>query len=114
MSELSQAFEGWGVLELLGHITVAGYIIEEQHFGRTVLRIDAVSGGETVTQYYGDHAIYCVTPCTEDVARAVAARVSRPVARFGLPRALPPAGEPEGADGQPDDDDDDDPEDDEY
>lgn len=65
------AHEGWAVLELLGHLVLAGHVREVPLAGLPVLRIDlTLPGGAAKTQYYPHHAIYAVTPTTaEDAAQ---------------------------------------------
>ncbi|MBE2198401.1 MAG: hypothetical protein IAE79_07295 [Anaerolinea sp.] len=82
-------FGVWGILELMGHVKVAGYVTEEELFGTKMGRIDIPSdNGASVTQYFGGGSVYRMTPVTEDIARAYA-RVNkpRPVEVWGL--ALP-------------------------
>lgn len=67
-------FEGWAVLELMGHRRLVGYVRETTLAGAGVLRIDVlntVGGGsaEPATQFYPPSALYCLTPCTEEAAR---------------------------------------------
>ena len=69
-----EPFEGWAILELMGHRRLAGYVREESHFGTSMCRIDVPGeDGIVATQFYGGSAVYCVTPTTEDLARAIAA-----------------------------------------
>lgn len=99
--------EGWAILELMGHRRLAGYISEVEFAGGKFVRIDvpdtspeAPAGdggrppveGTAATQIYGSSAIYCMTPTTEQIARAVAERSAEaaPVSRWEL-RALTPA-----------------------
>lgn len=88
----SAAFEGWAVLELMGHRRLGGYVRETTAFGSALCRIDVpeVDGQPAATQFYTASAIYCLTPTTEEIARAVA-RGSRPapVSRFELPSPRP-------------------------
>jgi hypothetical protein len=67
-------FEGWAVVELMGHRRLAGYVREAAAFGTSLLRID-VPGDDPdkahATQYYGGGSIYAVTPCTEEIARSL-------------------------------------------
>ena len=73
------AFEGWAVLELMGHRRLGGHVSEATMFGSALCRIDVpeVDGQPAATQVYSLSAIYCLTPTTEAVARAVA-RGNRP------------------------------------
>ena len=87
-------FEGYAVLELMGHRRLAGYVREEEHFGVGLIRIDVLHGEteerEVTTQYYSPSALYALTPTTEEVVRAAARRNDvAPVQRWELPAAKP-------------------------
>jgi hypothetical protein len=63
-------FEGWAVLELMGHRQRAGYVKDVEMFGGKLLRIDIpVETETTVTEFYGCSSIYALRPCTEQIAR---------------------------------------------
>lgn len=63
-------FEGYAVIELMGHRQRAGYIKDVELFGGKLLRIDIpVEPDKTVTEFYGCSAIYALRPCTEEIAR---------------------------------------------
>jgi hypothetical protein len=83
-------YEGWAIVELMGHRRLGGVVSEEVVAGVPMLRIDvpAVGGaGWSATQYYGGGAIYALTPTTEVMARAVAAtNQPAPVQRWELPQ----------------------------
>ena len=88
MSEADDSkFEGWVILEVMGHRRLAGYIREQEIAGRAFLRID-IPADPPSTQFYGAESVYCLTPTTEETARA-ACSISRvaPVARWELPAA---------------------------
>lgn len=69
------AYEGWAIVELMGHRRRAGQISEVEMYGAKLLRLDVpIAEGEPVSEFYGGAAIYCVTPAAEDVARAFALR----------------------------------------
>ena len=82
-----EAFEGWAILELMGHRRLAGFLSEQTIGGASFLRID-VPTDPAATQFYSPSAVYAITPCTEDTARDVAtgSRVA-PVERWQLPAA---------------------------
>jgi hypothetical protein len=74
------AYEGWAVLELMGHRRIGGHVQEVVQYGTTMIRIDVPADepdGQPITQFYGGTSIYCLSPTTEESARAVA-RYSRP------------------------------------
>lgn len=96
----AEAFEGWAIVELMGHRRLGGLVREETRFGAAMLRIDVPSsdGERMATQWYGGGAIYCVTPTTEAIARAIAKGAQpTPVNAWELPQ-LPPK-RTEGEDG---------------
>ncbi len=87
-----QKFEGWVILEQLGHKRLGGYVREETIAGRGFLRIDIPDEGEKMqaTQFINPDTIYCITPVTEPMARAVALRNKpTPVERWELPAPEP-------------------------
>lgn len=92
-------YDGWAILELMGHVRLAGRVTEESHFGVALGRIDIPSGLDTfTTQYFGGSSIYRLTPVSEQVARIVSAQNQpAPVHRWELPLAAlptPPAAAP--------------------
>ncbi len=106
-------FEGWAILELMGHRKLGGYVREQNVAGAGFIRIDVPGKDGTVaTQFYAPGALYCLTPVTEDIARRFAVGVQpEPVTRWELPpaRAATPDREPVEV-GVGVDDDDEDPE----
>lgn len=81
-------FEGWAILELMGHRRVAGYVREVSFAGTALARVDIPGDdGPSFSQFYGGSSIYCMTPCTEEAARGVArANRPEPVHSYELPR----------------------------
>ena len=83
-----QTFEGWVILEQLGHKRLGGYVREVEIAGHGFLRIDIPDEGEKfqATQFINPTTIYAMTPTTEEMARAVALRNKpQPVERWELP-----------------------------
>lgn len=78
-NKAENGFGVWAILELMGHVKVAGYVTEEELFGTKIGRIDIPADEESdaITQYFGGASVYRLTPVSEDVARAFARR-SRP------------------------------------
>lgn len=79
---------GWAIMELMGHRRLAGYVTETTLAGKGVLRLDVHGkepGPALVTQYYPPDSLYCLTPTTEAIARALGERLRpAPVSRYEL------------------------------
>ena len=98
--ESKPAFAQWCVLEIMGHVTVAGFVSEEIIFGVPLVRVDVPEVAEkrslrsryvegqgyvevemiepfipTHTLYYGASSIYSLKPTTEEAAKARAAQL---------------------------------------
>lgn len=73
---MATEFEGWAIVELMGHRKLAGYVREVSIAGAAMMRLD-IPSDPPVTQYYGASALYCLTPTTEELAKRVA-QASRP------------------------------------
>lgn len=80
-----EKFNGWVILELMGHRRITGFLSEQEIAGRAFLRID-IPGEPPATQFYGAEAVYCITPTTEKMARSAAALNDvAPIHRWELP-----------------------------
>ncbi len=64
---------GWAVLELLGHRRLAGYVASGDVAGTPFLDVTTPSGEASVRTLVAHQAVYAITPCTEETARAAAA-----------------------------------------
>lgn len=64
--------EQWGIVEILGHVKMAGRITEEERFGSKLGRVDIPDGDKFVTVYFGGDSLYRFTSVSEEVARIVA------------------------------------------
>jgi hypothetical protein len=85
-----EGFDSWAVLEKYGHVRMAGRVTEEERFGVKMGRIDVPQGDGFVTHYFHGSSVYGLTPCSEEAARAVAARTSvAPVHQYELPKPEP-------------------------
>lgn len=74
-AETKTAFEGWAIVELMGHRRLAGYASQVEMFGAAMLRLDIpAKEGLSATQFYSGGSIYCLTPTTEETAKAFALR----------------------------------------
>lgn len=83
-------FKQWAIVELMGHVRIAGLVTEEERFGAKLGRVEIPNGAEFVTQYFNGASLYRLTPTTEELARAVAAsNQPEPVHRWELPQLNP-------------------------
>ena len=68
-------YQGWAILELMGHRQRPGYVREVEIAGAKMLRIDIpvqkdeVDQDIMVTEFYGPSAIYALRPCAEQLVR---------------------------------------------
>lgn len=106
---MSETFDEWAFLELMGHRKLGGKVSEATLAGAAFIRIDVYTEGAeaAATQFYSPSAVYCITPTTEDLARGYAKQnVPRPIERWELARgdrqqrlpAFDPTGEYRGED----------------
>lgn len=81
-------FDEWAILELMGHRRLAGRVTDAVIGGGAFLRIDIPGkNSRQTTQYYSPGSVYCITPTTEEIARAVAEQSEpAPVHRWELPQ----------------------------
>lgn len=95
MSESEKPYEGWAIVELMGHRRLGGRVSQAEQYGVAMLRVDVPGDdGEIVaTRFCGGSSIYALTPCSEQAARAVAkSNRVEPVTRWELPALEAPAG----------------------
>lgn len=70
--------EFWAIVELMGHVRMAGRLSEEERFGAKLGRLDIPrADGSFLTQFFGGGSVYRITPVSEELARQ-AARVNEP------------------------------------
>lgn len=88
----TKTFEGWAIVELMGHAVLAGYVSQEAIAGTAMLRIDVpdVEGQPGFTKYQSGGSVYGITPTTEGNARIAAESVkARPVQLWIVPSVTP-------------------------
>ena len=81
-----ETFNKWAIVELMGHVKMAGKVTEEELFGSKMGRIDIPNAEGFVTQFFSGSSVYRLTPCTEPIARAAAQnmRNHQPVSEWDL------------------------------
>lgn len=92
MSEQSETFKEWAILEQMGHVRTGGLVSEVAMFGVAMGRIDIpnAEGDGFTTQFFGGQSVYRLTPTTEETARLVArGSQPEPVHRWELPQLAP-------------------------
>ena len=99
-----EKLDTWAVVEMFGHKKLAGKVSEHQVGSAALIRVDVPETlvqrrdgvhGEKVkqpgyTKLVGPGSIYCITPCSEEVARAAAQQLAEwnPVLPVSLPQQL--------------------------
>src|SRR5262245_36875798 len=73
----NEKFESWAIIEIFGHTQIAGKVAEATIGGCSFLRVDVpeCDGRAAFTRFYGNGAVYSLTPCGEQIARAAIARL---------------------------------------
>ena len=71
MMENQQTFDQWCVVELFGRQVIAGRVTEQVIGGCSFIRVDVpeMDHKPPFTRFYGQGAIYAMTPVSEEVAR---------------------------------------------
>ena len=80
-------FDEWAILELMGHQRTAGRVSIAPLGGGSLIRVDVPGSEESqgFTKFYGTAAIYAITICDEQTARAAAQQFApRPLDRFSV------------------------------
>lgn len=75
-AENPAGFAAWCIVELMGHVTLAGYVTEAELGGGKLFRIDVPPSDrmQAFTTMFGASAIYKMTPVDEATVRAVCER----------------------------------------
>jgi hypothetical protein len=105
------SFEGFAIVELMGHVRVAGWVTEEELFGTKLGRVDIpdvtadLTGGARptevhATQYFNGSALYRLTPCDEATARELAAYSQPRPTALRLGSAASPDADSDGEDSE--------------
>lgn len=63
--------ESWEIVELMGHVTIAGRITKPGEYGG-LWQIDVPEGDKFRTEFFGSQSVYRVRVVSEEIARAYA------------------------------------------
>lgn len=69
---MSEAYQGWARVELMGHRVRFGEVREVEQYGTKMLRIDVPNPAEPtqpLTEFYGAGSVYALTPMSEQMCR---------------------------------------------
>jgi hypothetical protein len=81
--------EMWAIVELMGHVRLAGRLTEEEKFGSKMGRLDIPQDDDFVTQFFGGGSVYRITVVTEAVARQAAKQTTvAPIHPWDYPKQL--------------------------
>lgn len=84
---MGEKFEGYALLELMGHRQLAGFVREVEVAGHAMLRVDVpeIGGDPKYSTFVSPASLYCLTPVTVDVCLAQAEMLRvRPALAYGV------------------------------
>ena len=66
---MDEKLEIWAIIDLFGHTQIAGKVTETTIGGCPFVRVDVPAGDKSpaLTKFYGNGAIYSMTPVSEEV-----------------------------------------------
>jgi len=71
MTEEAKTNDTWAVVELMGHVTIAGRITKPGEYGG-LWQVDIPDGDKFRTEFFGSQSVYRVRIVSEEIARAYA------------------------------------------
>lgn len=80
---MSENNDSWAVVELMGHVTIAGRVTKPGEYGG-LWQIDVPEGESFRTEFFGSQSVYRVRIVSEDIARAYA-RPAHQVLEYDAP-----------------------------
>lgn len=66
---MSENRDSWAVVELMGHVTLAGRVTKPGEYGG-LWQIDVPDGETFQTQFFGSQSVYRIRMVSEEIARA--------------------------------------------
>jgi hypothetical protein len=66
-----EKWEGWAIVNLMGHHQKSGYLSEQVIAGQVFIRLDIkwTAIDRTTTEFYAPGAIHSIIPCNEETAQ---------------------------------------------
>lgn len=80
---MSEKNDIWAIVELMGHVTIAGCITKPGEYG-ALWQIDVPEGETFRTEFFGSASVYRVRIVSEEIARAYA-KPARAVIEYDAP-----------------------------
>lgn len=71
MEENKSSNDAWAVVELMGHVTLAGRVTKPGEYGG-LWQVDIPDGDTYRTEFFGSQAVYRVRMVSEEIARSYA------------------------------------------
>lgn len=93
MTSEAPKFEQWAIVDVMGHQRYVGLVTEQVIAGTGFVRIDVPETPDVKpwTKLVGTSSIYAITPVSEEIAKAMAAKHgSRPINQYDLPDSMRP------------------------
>lgn len=91
MSQPSEKFDLWCIVELFGHTKIAGRCTEQNIAGTNMLRVDVPETDKqpAFTRFFGSAAIYAINPVDETTCRHVAGQLQvKPIEAWNISEVL--------------------------
>lgn len=88
---MTEAFKSWCIVELMGHVTLAGYVTETEIGGGKLMRIDVPQSKnmQAFTSFFGASSVYKMTPVDEHTVRALCeGQQQQPFSAWSLQQAF--------------------------
>lgn len=91
----------WAIVDLMGHLRLAGKLTEEERFGAKMGRLEIPQAdGSFRTEWFGGASVYKISAVTEEVARGYAQQnPSPPVSPWDVRAMMTPKLPPPDRDG---------------
>src|SRR5574341_274427 len=87
MSQPSEKFDCWCIVELFGHAKIAGRCTEQNIAGTNMLRVDVPETGNqpAFTRFFGSAAIYAINPVDETTCRHISGQLQvKPIEAWNI------------------------------
>jgi len=87
MNTAEQKFDLWCIVELFGHLKIAGKCTEQNIAGTNMLRVDVpeTTAQPAFTRFFGSAAIYSINPVDEETCKFMAEKIQvKPIESWNI------------------------------